>query len=59
MVSGIHWIGAEKIKILPQPEIEFQPSSTSFADGTITEKYVFTFSELFKNEQVRMDQLVK
>jgi hypothetical protein len=51
-------IGAAKINILPQPEIELQSSGTSFADRTVTEKYVFTFSnsagcsEPFKNEQV-------
>jgi hypothetical protein len=39
-----HWIGAAKMKILPQPEIELQSSSISFGDRTITEKYGFTFS---------------
>jgi hypothetical protein len=35
-----HTIGAAKINIFPQPEIELQSSGTSFADRTITEKYV-------------------
>jgi hypothetical protein len=34
-----HWVGAAKMKILPQPEIELQSSSISFGDRTITEKF--------------------
>jgi hypothetical protein len=60
-----HRIRVAKINILPLPEIELQSSSTSSADRTITEKYVFIFSnsagcsEPFKNEQVGRAQLGK
>jgi hypothetical protein len=57
MTAG-HWIGAAKMRILPQPEIELQSSSTSIAERTISEKYVCTYpksegcSQPFKYEEI-------